>query len=305
MESPVEISGQEPSLLPVFKEIAEKLLRDDWSRISTPDGDQAYYIVGSQAQYADFNGQADFSRCDFPLPVPLGPISESVVRSQVADNKTSFQDHLNEARKQMEKAGLAPASIDRLIQGNLEVLYDWMPNAKIPVQERMKLISNLAVAVKFSRADVSAIERAVREDSEVRITREKLCLRQMAGKYPKMVDRWEQLETLSFTDPQLLEASNTFLYGFYRASIVLCASAVETQLRRICRSDRDTAAALLSAARQNKMLSRENADHCRDLFQIRNSVVHDGREPSSDNAKLALVVARMLVATLRDCPELP
>lgn len=49
----------------------------------------------------------------------------------------------------------------------------------------------------------------------------------------KIVDRWEQLERLPFDDPQLEEASKAFLYGFYRASVVLCASAVETELKQL------------------------------------------------------------------------
>ena len=39
------------------------------------------------------------------------------------------------------------------------------------------------------------------------IAREKLCLQEVANKYLKIIGRWEQLEALSFDDPQLQEAS--------------------------------------------------------------------------------------------------
>lgn len=68
---------------------------------------------------------------------------------------------------------------------------------------------------------------------EASIEREKSCLKQLTNKYSKIVDRWEQLQHLPFDDPQLEEVSRTFLYGFYRASVMLCASAVETQLKLI------------------------------------------------------------------------
>jgi hypothetical protein len=295
----------EPSLLQVIKEITEKLLNDDWYRVSAQNGDQVYYIVGSEAQSDDLGGRANFCCPEFPLPVPLGPISDSIVRSQVADNKKAHLDHLKEAKAKLVRAGMLPTAIDRFLEGDLMAVGDWYNDVRMPPLERMKLLNNLLEALAYRQADASAIERIARGDSEVRIRREKNCLKELANKYPKIVARWEQLEPLSFADPQLLEASKAFLYGFYRASIVLCASAVEKELKRICRSSRDDRDSVGDLRyKLGDWLSSEDNYLCKHLFWIRNEVVHHGYEPSSDDAKAHLGNARSLVAALRECPEL-
>ena len=55
-------------------------------------------------------------------------------------------------------------------------------------------------------------------------------MRELSNRYPKIVDRSEQLEPISPSDTQLEEASRCYLYGFYRASIVLSATALESYL---------------------------------------------------------------------------
>jgi len=52
----------------VLKEIAERLLLDDWYRVSTVDRARKYYIVGCADQAADLEGEVDFSRLEFPIP---------------------------------------------------------------------------------------------------------------------------------------------------------------------------------------------------------------------------------------------
>jgi hypothetical protein len=65
----------------------------------------------------------------------------------------------------------------------------------------------------LSFSDAQSIELDDDEAEEAGIAREKICLEQLTKKYSKIVDRWEQLERLPFDDPQLEEASRTFLYG--------------------------------------------------------------------------------------------
>ena len=121
------------------------------------------------------------------------------------------------------------------------------------------------------------------------------------NKYSKIVDRWEQLERLSINDLQLAEASKTFLYGFRRATVVLCASAVETHLKRLVASAPDRAGAfdLIEAAEMAKLIEPDLACYARDLFSYRNRVAHENHDPSHDKAKEVLAVARMLVAKLQ------
>lgn len=106
---------------------------------------------------------------------------------------------------------------------------------------------------------------------------------------------------MPFDDAQLEEAPRTFLYGFYRASVVLCASAVETQLKRIVPSAPavDGPFSLIQSGQTTKLITRDLADIAKDLFRFRNRVVHDNLEPSHDEAKERLGVARMLVGKFR------
>src|SRR5215469_1724557 len=95
------VSAGEPDLPLVVKELAEALLADDWYRMSTEGGDRRYYVVRASDQAAD---SAEFSRMDVPTPTRRGPLSEWMVRSQLADHKPDA--HLANSRKGLEKAGI-------------------------------------------------------------------------------------------------------------------------------------------------------------------------------------------------------
>jgi hypothetical protein len=288
-----------PRLPVVFKEITEKLLRDDWCRTSTEDGTRKYYIVGCDDQAADLGGDATFSRCEFPIPTRYGPFAEWAARSQLAQNRPL--NYLKSARRSLERAGVPAAAIERFLTGETD---DWTASKfdpAVPLEERLRLFSNFLQAFRLSLPDAESVELDTDEVAETNIAREKLCLEELANRYSKIVDRWEQLDRLSFDDPQLGEASRTFLYGFYRACIMLCASAVETRLRSLIESAPERAGAfdLIELAEKTRLTEPANANHARDLFRLRNRVAHDNRDPSHDEAKEVLGVARMLVASLQ------
>jgi hypothetical protein len=262
-----EVSAPGPRLPVALKEIAEKLTQDNWCRISTHDGKQTYYIVGCDEQSADIDGRAEFPRWDFPTPTQLGPLSESFSRSQVADK---HRDYVKQAQSDLECVGVPQATIDRLAVLDLDSPMDWGLGAKIPRVERNRLLSNLFQALRVARTGAQECTLDDDESAEADIVREKLCLQEVAAKYLKIVDRWEQLEWLAFDDAQLQEACKAFLYGFYRASILLCASAVESQLKRISGSGK-YGSELIKLVEQKGQLGRDQASHCRDLFRKRNA----------------------------------
>ncbi|HYL36785.1 MAG TPA: DUF4145 domain-containing protein [Bryobacteraceae bacterium] len=282
-----------------MKEITKSLLRDDWCRISTEDGTRKYYIVGCDDQAADLGAEVNFSRFEFPIPTKHGPFTEWAVRSQLADNNRL--SYLKRARKNLERAGVPTTAIDRFVAGETDDLSDWTFDPVLSVEERLRLCSNFFQAVRLNYLDAESVELDCDETAETNIAREKLCLEEVTNKYSKIVDRWEQLQRLSFDDPQLQEASKTFLYGFYRASVMLCASAVETQLKRLAKSAPERAGAfeLIDTAEKAKLIEPDLARHARDLFSSRNRVAHDNRDPSQDRAKEVLGVARMLLSKLQ------
>jgi hypothetical protein len=65
-----------PRLPVVLKEIAEKLLDDDWYRVSSEDGARKYYIVGYADQVADFDGEGGFAVWEFPKTTATGPLAQ-------------------------------------------------------------------------------------------------------------------------------------------------------------------------------------------------------------------------------------
>ena len=116
-----------------------------------------------------------------------------------------------------------------------------------------------------------------------------------------MVNRLEQLQRISFHDAQLEEASRCYLYGFHRASIVLSASAQEAHLKRVTgREDEYVGhtADLIKEALRREIIDNSLAEAARSVFKKRNKVVHENHDPSHDEAKEILALAKGVVSAL-------
>ena len=176
------------------------------------------YIVGCQEQAADLAGEADFDLSEFPIPNVRGPLSYWAVRSQLADNKPN--QYLNDARKQLERAGVPHEDIDRSLASGMDDWSGWKWRSDVTEEERTTLLSNFFQALRLRFSSQLPIYLDGQEIQDSDIAREKMCLGQIAKKYEQIVDRWEQLKVLPFDDPQLHDASNSFLHGFYRARVI-------------------------------------------------------------------------------------
>ena len=151
-------------------------------------------------------------------------------------------------------------------------------------------------AIRVDSSGFQSLTLDSEEEAEADIAREKLCLSEVAGKYVKIVRKWKPLAQLEFADPQLQEASKTFLYGFYRATILLCWSAVETGLKR--RFQADSVHGLIILARDEKVLDSCLAASARALYDTRNNVAHVNKEPTPEEADRCFVEARRIVESL-------
>jgi hypothetical protein len=85
------------------------------------------------------------------------------------------------------------------------------------------------VIEKGIEPDDSSTEAQRREELQVAV--HKIYLREISALYEGVTRRATSLEALTFSDPQLNEASRCFLYGFFRGTITLSASALESSLR--------------------------------------------------------------------------
>lgn len=285
-----------PRLPQVLSEIADYLQNDDWCRVSEVSNDESrahYYIVGFKNHEAHVAGEKELPLSEFPCQSHYGPLAEWAVRSQLGRDPRVEQ--LKSARRSLKNAGVNSTDVENWILGDgpLEVKF-----AKgIPKPERIRLFNDFLEALNLNSPDVK-LSRS--ENDEADIAREKICLKEVATKYSKIVERWEPLERLPFEDTQLEEASKTFLYGFYRSTILLCASAVETQLKRLMPSapDRTSAFALVESAVTEGLWDTHSAADAKDLFWYRNRVAHDESEPSSKEAMKILDSCRSLLKTL-------
>ena len=178
-----------PRLPAVLKEIAEKLVQDNWCRISTRNRDQFYYIVGFDEQTAGLNGQAEFSIWDFPLPTAPGPLAESVSRSQVAEQN----NYLENARKDFQKAGVPRDAIlsfeERILAGDPGGLEGLLVDGKVSLNEWAKLFSNLVDALRLAHTNAHPLKLGPDEVAEADSAREKRCLREVTSKYPALCGR--------------------------------------------------------------------------------------------------------------------
>jgi hypothetical protein len=152
--------------------------------------------------------------------------------------------------------------------------------------------------------------------SELNVAVQKVYLQELSRVYEKVVERAASLETLSFSDPQLSEASRCYLYGFFRGTVLLSASALETALRaavgtsgleRVNAGREGFFSRLVDEAVSEGRLGKprrvgdepELAAYSRKIFKTRNAVAHGGYDPPSKTAEEILNIAREVVEFVR------
>lgn len=294
-----------PGLPLVLEEIVAKLLADDWCRCVAEDEQRSYYIVGLAAHEAHVFGDEAYPISEYPRKCPSSLVAEAFVRSQIPSRHT---DYLPRVRKDLESAGVPPAAvegtIDRMIAGEVGDLFEgWRWSESTTPEQRWELfvrfIEAFLVSVSSRRGEVVPLDGE--EPLQVDVTREKLCLQEVSRRYQKIVQRWEQLEPLAFQDPQLEEASRAYLYGLYRATVVLSGSALETLLKRLTETERfETYRELVDKAQSRGVLGRDAANWTKEVFDARTRVVHQGWSPEPDRAKEVLVLARKVLPDFRE-----
>lgn len=144
--------------------------------------------------------------------------------------------------------------------------------------------------------------------------------------FPALVKRAGPLSPLPFQDAQLNEASRCYLYGFFRAAIVLSATALEVHLREaIGRTGMDQVKRHLRGAdetlrargfyrllveqadSQDLLGPRERmgeqplfAQYSIEIFKERNNTAHEGYEPSAKKAGELVDMARRVIDFIED-----
>jgi hypothetical protein len=140
------------------------------------------------------------------------------------------------------------------------------------------------------------------QKKQMDVVTEKRCLQEVNTIYGKMVDRLGQFDRLSFEDSQLQEASRCYLYGFFRACVILSAAALETHLKRITKINYSELYynALVSKAVEMQKLDDAHAAFATLVFNERREVAHYNKAPDADKAAEVLDSAREVLSILHE-----
>jgi hypothetical protein len=294
-KSKAEVRLRDPQLPLVLAEIVASLELDDWCRWVNNEGKRSYYIVGFTAHMAHISGDEEYPISEFPKPSPPSPLSESFVRSQMPLQQP---DYLRRARLRLERAGVGSAAIDQFLAGDLN-WDEWRFNDSTPREERIKLWSDFMQAVRVCSDPSEVLQLDEEEGRDADTAREKLCLHEISDKYAKIVQRWAPLDALGFHDPLLEEASRAFVYGFYRATVVLSAAALEDRLKIL--TDMEWLSSyneLVDTAKAQGFLDFDSARFAKHVFGKRKEAVHEHASVTPEIAKESFFITRKLIGDL-------
>jgi hypothetical protein len=323
-----------PDLSTVLQEIASTLISDDWSRTSTGDNQTFYYILGTKAWEADQKDAQEFELLSVPTPQAISPLRESEVHAKVAAAPKSYVD---QSRARLERTGADPEAIRIFIEGMRGGDVNWASLAGKfgpPGTERFAAFADLVQALVMENGiDPEDTISEAHKRRERDIATQKIYLREVSQLYRSVVRRAASLESWTFSDAHLNEASRCYVYGFFRATVILGATAVEKCLRdaigpdavsRIEKGLRDAIrpdAKSKTDAKKKKSFYRslvdealklgflgrrvrlgeepEYAVYSREIFTLRNGVAHKGYEPAAKAAAELLTKAREVVEYIR------
>jgi len=286
-----------PPLPDVLSEVVDRLVSDDWCRLSTEDGGRHYYEIGFEAAEAGRTGNAYFRVLEWPAPMPISPLAERYSRSQVASKHPNY---VQQARQRLESLGVPSAAIDEVEQGG--EFNGWRWNDSTTRNQRYEALHFFLQALSIFGKKVTAAEMDRDEAKEVEVGTQKLYLQELAAKFRRLVNEISAHDPLDFHDPQLEEASRCFLYGFYRATIVLSAEAVDECLKEVTGKTDGSYGDRVEFAFWNGKLGANHkflADPTKALFDNRNRVVHHKWNPTEDEAGQILGVAKKVVDHLK------
>lgn len=310
-----------PSLPIVLRELADRLIADDWVRHATADDSSVFYTLGVTAHDADQNGDVDHLSLSVPRGGMVSVIGERQVHAQVASLK-SGDHYVRRWRTSLENTGIDAREIDTFLaffeRGDdfSSIVSGWHINRP----DRFDAFINLLRAVLLRRG-VSVEELATESERrhEIGAAIEKMYLDEICRVFQSLVARVGPLLELGFHDAQLNEASRCYLYGFFRATVQLSSSALEhclsdavgaeglNHVREQSKEQKGFYGPLVEAAVSLGVLGRPErmgqppvlASYSWEVFNLRNRVAHEGYEPQSREAGELLTKTRQVVEFVR------
>jgi hypothetical protein len=299
------IDSDPNDLCDVVKEITAALLEGDWSRYK--GGNRYYYIIRERDHDAEIERGQVFSQT-LGFHPEVEPFWDWYIRAALAEERP---DRLAVARRAVVEAGVDPQAFHEGINAcvaatsveELQAAVDpWM--RRFLENKQFDAFIAFLQALRIERVRHGHLFISEKDRPELRQALEARFLKELAERYPKAVKRATTFEWLSFSDPQLREASRCYVYGFFRAAVLIAVAAVETRLRSVCVADRWTSYSDLADLAFGPAgvggTDKTHAAALKDLFDLRHRIAHLGAEASPGDAEQALLLVR---STLEKLPS--
>ncbi len=291
-------------LIQVVRDVLGRVLGGDWTRYSNEAGD-SYYIIGGRAHEKELQEGRAFGPDLIPVP-PTGSTSfeEWFVRAALAEEP---EDRLKGARAKLKKVGGDPRQFDAAVLAlqnahtseAFDILKEWYQ--RFPAHDRTAALFELLAAWRIEGTRKRRIFVSEKDRPQLLEAFQRALVRELLERLSKAVARASAWDWLAVRDPLLREACRCYLYGFFRATVVMAAATVEFRLRAITGTP-------WKAEGFYKQLAHDafgeigivdkhpaTAEALADLFTLRNEIIHKGAEPSVARAREAIELAREIM----------
>jgi hypothetical protein len=284
-----------PSVVQLFEEIVNMILVDDWGSFSS-EKEEKYYIFGLDGFYRDKGVPlSDECSADKSAKLHFAPRMEKHARSLIAAPQL---DYLMVATNRLKAVGIINEITEKEIVRFLQEYSDddeWL-NSHSPDQS--EAIWHFYDALNTHRTNAADQIKRI-NDLGIWEVRDKYFLKEISEKYKKLLKRLSRLDPLEFSNPQLKEATYCWLYGFFRATIILSAIALEEAIKKATKINHfDSYEQLVNYAMRSENLTSDEANFAGIVFSNRTRVVHHNYQPSADDAVNTLAMVRGILAGL-------
>jgi hypothetical protein len=289
-------------LVDVVCEIVASLASDDWGRFSTDDGRRHYYIVGERDWAHSIDNEVA-CEVSWKGADPVSAPGEYLFRHALAEGKPAGY-YREIAVAKATRVGLDVRAMDALLADPAGIpLSSVFPNGVDAEQsEAFSDCVNAHLVAQIERGDERAITRCV---ADLENAREKILLQHFCERYRKAVSRAATLDAIPFIDDQIAEATRCCLHGFYRATVVVAAAALEKWLKKLSGVEFiEHYATFLDACLERGILGPDRGLHMAAdvVFTLRTAVVHRGAAPNKTEAEEVLGLARNVIEHLSILP---
>jgi len=215
-------------------------------------------------------------------------------------------DSLGNARKALKQAGLDSTLIEGVVSDAAaansaeelrNVVTDWLPRMQVGDDADVIHLLAFLEAIRIRGVQGGQFFLSDAERQTLKSAFESRFLKELAERFPKVVERAADFDDwLSYYSPHLREAVRCYLYGFFSASILVAAAALDVRLNTIAHADEVVSYKALVAAVFGVagVLGRDSAlaSALEHLFEYRNKVAHGGVEATREKAVEVLLLVR-------------